>query len=450
MNISIISQKAIQQTFAVVAVSMVFGSFSYALALDTEPTPTVPEVVTGCMDDSANNFNPNATASDGSCTYTQAVVPTGECEIEGHKYDEVGTPLSEWVIGLMKVITRNEGETTDYHDLVNDLTDEDGYYCLEWDGYEGTEDIALEQTDSFIYRVYEILKDGWENVSVEMGPDGQSLTVVSDEAIYVDDLTDGETVQKYVSIDVSEVNGYIYADTAYHVDFYNTNTNDGGGGDADIYKIFGYIWHDANSNDVQEQDNLETEGIDESESDLQDWEVKITNGVGTFSTVSDVNGYYEFFVPAGTWTITETLQSEWSPTFPNDNQYVVTVPVPVVTLDENINVFAMVMDYIVPTAQAVVLGEVGPRNFGNVFIGSSNGNNGGNGGGGSSSGSRKKKSSNDDGGQGGGGGEVLGASTSAVPVGAPNTGAGGTSPVMPVLPTLTAILSTGMSVRKGA
>lgn len=85
--------------------------------------------------------------------------------------------------------------------------------------------------------------------------------------------------------------------------------------------------------------------------------------------------------------------------------------------------------------------------------GNGNGSNGSSSGGGSSS-SRSNRST-DTGGQGGGSMAdpapmplVLGETTSVLPVGAPNTGAGGTSPVNTTAPSLFAILTTVVAVRK--
>lgn len=143
-------------------------------------------------------------------------VPLGQCEIEGHKYDQAGNPLAHWQIGLMKVIT--QGENKDVWDLATDTTDVDGYFCLEWDGetrqFRGEGEPTIVGGDhSFVYRVYEKLVTDWKNISVETGSDYNNLSVVSDDDIQ----NDGEEV----SVQMGEDNGYIYADAAYHVDFYN-------------------------------------------------------------------------------------------------------------------------------------------------------------------------------------------------------------------------------------
>ena len=116
----------------------------------------------------------------GTCTYgNNDEEPVGACEFEGHKYDVAGNPLVNWVIGLMKTVTHDETDTT--YDLVNDTTDADGYYCLEWDGATGAP-TDLPEPYSFVYRVYEIMKEGWQNNSVEKGTkannEANELTVV--------------------------------------------------------------------------------------------------------------------------------------------------------------------------------------------------------------------------------------------------------------------------------
>jgi len=146
----------------------------------------------------------------------QTTPDAGECEIEGHKYDQTGNPLTDWAIGLMKTVT--QGESQDLYDLDEDTTDTDGYYCLNWDGEtrefrgEGEPEVTGGEF-SFIYSVYEKLVDGWEYLSIEKGADGNNLEVVAESEV----AFDGD----YVSTQIGEENGYIIADAAYHVDFYN-------------------------------------------------------------------------------------------------------------------------------------------------------------------------------------------------------------------------------------
>ena len=146
--------------------------------------------------------------------------PEGQaCEIEGHKYDANGDPLEDWTIGLMKVLTFSDRDQV--KDLVDNVTDKDGYYCLEWDGYTNTE--VVHEPHTFTYRVYEVLKEGWKYLSVEEGKDVDNLNVVAD--------TDIEIADGRVNVQIGEENGYIYANAAHHVDFYNTKDVDTVGGE---------------------------------------------------------------------------------------------------------------------------------------------------------------------------------------------------------------------------
>lgn len=193
----------------------------------------------------------------------------------------------------------------------------------------------------------------------------------------------------------------------------------GGGDDEEqLYTIFGYVWHDDNQNegwDGRDEENGDEEG-------LAGRVVSITNGEDEYSTTTDETGYYQFKVPAGTWTITEEAGSGWMHT--TQESHVVTVPE-----EEEEDVMAMIMNFIIPTAHAaIVKTDYGEYNFGNDQT------SGGGGGGGTS-----LRSSNNDDDQ---DGEVLGISddaepaplvlgeqVSAVPLGAADAGAGSTSPV---------------------
>ncbi|MBP9836650.1 MAG: hypothetical protein KBC78_02330 [Candidatus Pacebacteria bacterium] len=155
-----------------------------------------------------------------------------ECEIEGHKYDQNGNPLSDWQIGLMKIITQDE--KTDIWDLAEDITDNDGYYCLEWDGetrvFRGVAPTITAVPYDFTYHVYEKLVSGWSFLSIEKGSDVNNLLVVDES----DTRYDGD----YISTQIGETNGYIYTDAAYHVDFYNKKVEEtpvisGGSGSTD-------------------------------------------------------------------------------------------------------------------------------------------------------------------------------------------------------------------------
>jgi len=194
----------------------------------------------------------------------------------------------------------------------------------------------------------------------------------------------------------------------------------------DTYLLEGYVWHDENENDVWEG-HEESQEEATPESSLTGWEVKATNGSVTLITTTDETGYYSFTVIAGTWTITETLMNEWELTFPNTGSHVVTVP-EVVTQSGSESIFASLMSRLIPTAHASLIGTYGQFNFGNVFKGCTS-NCGGGGGGGTriSLSDSDNDNDNDSDTEIDPIGEVLGESISVLPIGAPNTGAGGAS-----------------------
>ena len=134
--------------------------------------------------------------------------PVYRCEVEGHKYDATGNPLKDWFIGLKKVATF--GYTTEEYTLISTTTDVDGYYCLEWDDADFSE--VQYGYDSYLYRVFEKVQDGWSLRSIEEGPHYTDLEVVDPEDIW---YGDGE-----VGIQLGEVNGLIDF-SEYHIDFYN-------------------------------------------------------------------------------------------------------------------------------------------------------------------------------------------------------------------------------------
>lgn len=183
------------------------------------------------------------------------------------------------------------------------------------------------------------------------------------------------------------------------------------------YRIYGYVWHDDNRNETW--DGRTDEESNNQEEVLAGWTVKITNGTDTFTTATDENGYYYFDVPAGTWTITESdVPDHWFNT--TAESYTVTVPG-----ETAMNTFDAFVNFFIPTAYAAAaIADFGEYNFGNDR------RSGGGGGG-----TRTTPDDDDDGaGQVLGAtddapvGEVLGEQVSAVPTGAPNAGAGGTSP----------------------
>ncbi len=201
--------------------------------------------------------------------------------------------------------------------------------------------------------------------------------------------------------------------------------------DQNRYILEGYVWHDANENDNWEQFDENQEDGNYTENDLSGWTVTATNGSATLTTATDADGHYSFEVIAGTWTISEVIQNEWQQTFPNNGTHVITVP-EVVTSVPAASFFASIRNLIAPTAHAAVIGTFGPFNFGNVFKGCTSNCGGGGGGGGGGNGVRISLVDGDGDSDSNNTpdpiGEVLGESTTMLPVGAPNTGGGGMSP----------------------
>lgn len=146
--------------------------------------------------------------------------PVNMCEVEGHKYDEMGKPLKGWTIGLMKRVKHNKG--TDSYVLATDETDKDGYFCLDWNGekekLEGksTYKSGPKTTD---YVVYEEMQKDWKNVDIEKGATWHVLAPVPS----LDILRFGNRVGIVLGSTVTP-------NAAYHVDFYNYYEKKGKGG----------------------------------------------------------------------------------------------------------------------------------------------------------------------------------------------------------------------------
>lgn len=197
----------------------------------------------------------------------------------------------------------------------------------------------------------------------------------------------------------------------------------------DEYEIFGYVWNDENRDTIW---NLlvNEEEVPEGESSLAGWTVQATNGVITVSTVTGEDGYYSLLVPAGTWTVSQIVPAGWEQTTEPDS-YIVTVPTPV----ESASILETIFNFIIPVAHAAILERVGPLDFGNAVVDTTNGGGTtatGGGGGGRGGGTPLRSTPTP---QVGGVSDsvptpmVLGEQVTAVPTGAPNTGAGGAAPI---------------------
>lgn len=222
---------------------------------------------------------------------------------------------------------------------------------------------------------------------------------------------------------------------------FTNNSDDGGAGDTDdTYEVYGFVWHDENEDGVRAT----------NESPLAGWTITASNGSQSFTAESDAGGRYSFNLPAGTWTISQESRSKWLQVTPTDTTFTVVVPAEEETEEENedLALGARVLSWFIPTAHAATIASYGPYDFGNSYQG----------GGGS-----RSLTEDNDGGSSTGGGTVAGASDSTddaepvpqvlgeqvsiVPVGAPNTGAGGAAPAIAALLGLLGVVFVGAVAR---
>lgn len=326
--------------------------------------------------------------------------PVEECEIEGHKYDEKGNPLSNWVMGLMKIRTYTDESTEVFDfDLAEDTTNKDGYYCLEWDGVAGLP-ANTDTPYSFVYHVYETLKAGWSNISIEKGTQAQN----NSETLTVVDDADIRTQDGRVSTQVFDKNGFLPANTAYHADFYNKQDDRGDDGDDDDGDTVRYTL------------TISLTGAGEGHV-LSD-----VGGISCYSTGTSTLCSATYL--AGT-NVALTATPETGSNF--DGSWVVasgtctgTTSPCGVTMTSNVALTA---------------------HFGLTEL-DTNSNGGGGGGSSSGSGNKRKGLVRGDSTSNNPIAQVLGESTSTLPAGAPNTGGGATSPVSVGLPSLVAILTS--------
>jgi hypothetical protein len=300
-------------------------------------------------------------------------------------------------------------EVTDGSDL-----NESFAFDVSWLG-DGIEDQDVVLTPNTESESDDLSADEWYQIEEVNLPSGWNL----DDVFCSSNLHS----EKDFSMDEGENDMEIFLEDGEHITCTFTN-------DQDRYEVSGQVWHDADQDTV----------IDEGESILAGWIVRITNGEGTnLFTETDAEGFYHFNLPEGTWTITEDVQGGWDQTSPvaNSGAHIVTFP------EEEVEMTLLdsMFDFLLPTAHAAVIGGVSGLNFGNIpqpsySQGSYGGGNG-----------RRVELSD------GGGdrddepeGEVLGEATSTLPVGAPNTGNGG-SAVSLDLHTVVAILASRRSVR---
>ena len=428
--------------------------------------------VSGCMDESANNYDSNATVDNESCTFdsdetNDAPTVVNTCLLPSTLGDE-----NTFTMNSSGEKTLSEMLTDHGYTAINPVSDQFNYQV--WN-------LADNTADSITFSMRVLGKRAGNTEVVGYYKAGNTLTFTS--VLTQVDNTDGEATVS-VTIPAAFANSFGFAlqsadktwfsevslntDAKDHVAVYNPSTNkyllayedfnnlgdsdyndivievsgvtcdhnEDGAGDRDTYKLFGTVWHDTDEDDV----------IDEDEDDLAGWTVRAVNASNSedvYTDETDDNGGYELNVPAGKWIISELTESGWVllsdvDTVNGAGTYTVTVPAPVeVTL----------LDWFIPTAEAATLASFGPYNFGNIVETTTTGttHHRRNSGGantvpaGAVLGDSTAKAP---------AGEVLGASTTTLPVGAPNTGAGGTSTTPTGTSSYAMILVDRTTVRK--
>jgi hypothetical protein len=343
--------------------------------------------------------------AEGSYSFSETALPSGWAieSVSCSDGESTEIDLDETLSGVTVNISNGENVTCV---VTNRYTDggsnEDGEYIIVRKQVTENSDT----TKSFGFEASWLDEEGPADFSLTSGTEYKSGNLLSGQVYSVSEILEkgsgwSQTSASCVSSD-EQREGNIFPGEFVLNDGETitcTFTND-----QELYQLEGFVW----------EDNDEDGIFDADESPLANWGVNAAaEGQTTRETNSDATGYYKFTVPAGTWTITEDLQSGWNAVHPNPTQYVVTVPaVPV----EEFTMFDSFMQIILPTAEAAVIGApIDELNFGNKQIPSRGG----------SSGSRRKRPVETPVPQ------VLGEATSTMPVGAPNTGAGGTAPMLP-------------------
>lgn len=225
-------------------------------------------------------------------------------------------------------------------------------FDFEFVSYEDDATSSFQLSDGLEWESEELTANEWYGISEENIPDYWSL----EDVTCTSDQDDDQINPQEFLLEDGEVITCVF-------------TND-----QELFEIFGYVWNDANENG----------DWDEGEDPLENWTVRANaNGQSERSTTSDAEGYYHFFVPAGTWTLSEDVKGGWDQTFPvaNSGTHIVVVPQFEAFNDEEENIFTSIFSFFVPTAMAQVPTpqSYGEYNFGNVE------DRGGGGGGGSRS-----------------------------------------------------------------
>ncbi len=177
---------------------MDWGVYEYSFVASA-PTTTLVFKDLG----TANTLGPLLDDVQVSCEELEPSDPEGEeeedqCIIEGYKYDEYGDPLSGWEIGLSGEFYEDYGDDEGGYveDTYTDITDENGYYCIE----EYREDRSEPGQN---YEVGEVLQSGWNPIKVTVDGDERSHN------------TADSFFDVWVEIDLPEIGETL------EVDFYN-------------------------------------------------------------------------------------------------------------------------------------------------------------------------------------------------------------------------------------
>lgn len=282
-----------------------------------------------------------------------------------------------------------------------------------------------------------------EFLGAETYPGGVDEYVMGANSYDLEDGTNGSYDDVFDASDLNQVDFDMRADTGddgvtmkirdgeeYGQCEIGEGDGNGENGDEDLYEVTGFVWEDDNENGDRDGDEQNRgAGITMRATNQE------TDEVATTTTNSD--GHYSFYLPEGTWIITQDTDSDWEVTYPDTegNSYVVTLP------DDgqaSVGFFSTIARIFTPVAHAAETHEdyITGRNFGNVFTGSEGSDNG-----------TDRSASTQSTGRGGGPmlslssnsdgvdevdeetddleGRTLGEQTTRVPEGAPDAGKGG-------------------------
>jgi len=326
-----------------------------------------PEPVLGCTDAGAVNYDPAAEEDDESCEYDD--------NGGGGNGGDDGT-----LIIVKHVINDNNGTSTP--DMFSFAVNGTGTTTFDGSGTT-TLDVAAGS-----YTITEIAASGYD--------------VSYDNCTEIEVVADETTICTVTNNDFDGSNG-------------------GGGHDDKKYKVYGYVWNDADENDEKN----DSEGFREA-----GILITATNGTTTATTTTDGNGAYSFELPEGTWVLSQDKGDNWEYTFPNTDSrtHTITVPEESEEEEEDLQVSSLwgtVWNFVFPTAHAAEIEEYGPYNFGNVQHSgggdsTSSGSSGSSGGSSGSGGSVKPVA------------EVAGTQTEILPQGGAFAGGGGAALGMPL------------------